>query len=43
MFEELTNQTLLDDMLLDKWIYTLTRVGRKHMTQYQLWQSWIEE
>jgi predicted transcriptional regulator len=24
-------------------IYTLTRVGRKHMTQYQLWQSWIEE
>jgi hypothetical protein len=33
---------MLDEMLLDKWIFTLRRVGRKQMTGYELWQSWIE-
>lgn len=41
--ETLTNPRLLDDMLLDKQIYTLTRVGRKLMTGQQLWECWLYE
>ena len=40
---EKANETLLDEMLLDKWIYTLTRVGRKNMTAQELWQAWIHD
>jgi len=31
----------LDQMLLDKWIFTLRKVGRKNMTGLELWEAWI--
>jgi hypothetical protein len=33
----------IDEALLDFQIYKLRRVGRKHMTQYELWRGWINE
>jgi len=33
----------IDAALLDKWIHTLRRVGRKNMTAEDLWRSWINE
>lgn len=42
MFDELENKGMLDNMLLDFWIFKLRRVGHKHMTSEQLWKSWIE-
>ena len=41
--KNLTNETLLDEMLLDKWIFTLTRVGRKNMTAQELWRAWLND
>lgn len=32
---------MLDDMLLDFWIFKLRRVGRRNMTSEQLWRDWI--
>lgn len=40
--DNLTNHGMLEDMLLDLYIYRLRRVGRKHLTVYQMWQEWIE-
>ena len=31
----------LDSALLDKWIFTLKRVGRKNMTAEELWRDWL--
>lgn len=40
--QNLTNDRLLDDLLLDKWAFTLQCVGRKNMTALELWHRWIE-
>jgi len=32
----------LDDLILDKQIFTLRKVGRKHMTYIELWRAWLE-
>ena len=34
---------MLDNMLLDFWIFKLRRVGRKNMTTEELWRSWLEQ
>lgn len=31
----------LDDAILDFWIFKLRRVGRRNMTNEQLWEEWI--
>lgn len=31
----------IDTALLDKQIYTLRVVGRRHLTAYQLWEMWL--
>ena len=39
MFDELTNETLIDDLSFD---YMVFKLLRKHCTdEYKLWQSWI--
>lgn len=43
MFNELENKGMLDDMLLDLWIFKLRRVGRRNMSAEQLWEDWINE
>lgn len=40
-FDNLTNSQLLNDMQLDYQIFKLHKVGRKRMTELELWQSWI--
>lgn len=42
-FSQLTNETLLESLLLDKQAFTLQRVGRRNMTAYELWWSWLNE
>ena len=37
------NDTLLESLLLDKAAFTLQRVGRKHMSAFQLWEAWVNE
>ena len=41
LINNLTNETLLDDMLIDMYIFRLRCVGRKHMTGEQLWDKWL--
>lgn len=31
----------LEAALLDLYLYRLRRVGRKHLTNYQLWEEWL--
>jgi len=31
----------LEDLILDKQIFTLQKVGRKNMTYIELWRSWL--
>jgi len=39
----LTNENLLESLLLDKQAFTLQRVGRRNMTALELWTAWLEE
>lgn len=41
MFDNLTNDQLLNDMQLDLWIHSLRRVGRRNMTAEELWRDWL--
>ena len=41
MFDNLTNETLLDNMLSDLHYHKLHRVGRELMTEVELWESWL--
>ena len=33
----------LEEALLDKYIFTLRVVGRKHLSSEQLWRLWLNE
>jgi len=43
MFDNLTNNQLLNDMQLDFWIFKLRKVGRKRLSAFELWEVWINE
>jgi len=40
--QNLINDQLLNDMQLDFQIFKLRKVGRKNMSQLELWRSWIK-
>ena len=33
---------MIDKMYNDLQFYKITRVGRKHLTDYEMWKEWIK-